>query len=111
MDAALGGATYLSGAERGRGSKGTRAEPGMEVASGAENGAASGVESGMPSGAEDDIEPSGATVQSLGDDTEARVFRGGAWYLSVDQCRSAARDGNAPGARFRTVGIRLVRPV
>jgi serine/threonine-protein kinase len=39
-----------------------------------------------------------------------RVFRGGAWYLSRDQCRASARDGSAPEARFRTVGIRLVRP-
>lgn len=51
-------------------------------------------------------------VRSLGEQmTQARVFRGGAWYLSRDQCRSAARDGNNPSARFRTVGIRLVRPL
>jgi serine/threonine-protein kinase len=43
--------------------------------------------------------------------SQARVFRGGAWYLSSDQCRSSARDGSVPEARFRTVGIRLVRPV
>lgn len=54
------------------------------------------------------IEQSGC---SLDDMAEARVFRGGAWYLSGDQCRAAARDGNAPQARFRTVGIRLVRPL
>ncbi len=51
------------------------------------------------------------TVDSLPDHAEARVFRGGAWYLSRDQCRAAARDGNSPTARFKTVGIRLVRPL
>jgi eukaryotic-like serine/threonine-protein kinase len=52
------------------------------------------------------------SVRSLGEQmTQARVFRGGAWYLSRDQCRSAARDGNNPSARFRTVGIRLARPI
>lgn len=43
--------------------------------------------------------------------SDARVYRGGAWYLNRDQCRSAARDGNHPTARFHTVGVRLVRPV
>lgn len=51
------------------------------------------------------------SVESLADAAQARVFRGGAWYLSRDQCRAAARDGNAPEARFKTVGIRLVRPI
>lgn len=48
-----------------------------------------------------------------GDDEspEPRVFRGGAWCYSRDQSRSAARDGGPPSAVFRTVGIRLVRPL
>jgi formylglycine-generating enzyme required for sulfatase activity len=48
------------------------------------------------------VDPSGA---SAGED---RVFRGGSWGLTARDCRSANRDGPAPGLRFNNVGFRLV---
>lgn len=57
------------------------------------------------------IVPLDDTAAEVEQCAEPRVFRGGSWYFSRDQCRSAARDGSVPGARFRSVGIRLVRPL
>jgi formylglycine-generating enzyme required for sulfatase activity len=38
-----------------------------------------------------------------------RVIRGGGWIINAVYCRSAYRNGNAPGARYDNVGFRLVR--
>jgi formylglycine-generating enzyme required for sulfatase activity len=38
-----------------------------------------------------------------------RVFRGGTWRSILRDCRSANRDGNAPGLRFGGVGFRVAR--
>ncbi|MFN6202863.1 MAG: SUMF1/EgtB/PvdO family nonheme iron enzyme [Acidobacteriota bacterium] len=38
-----------------------------------------------------------------------RVMRGGSWYRHAVNCRSADRDGNAPGSRYYDVGFRLSR--
>jgi formylglycine-generating enzyme required for sulfatase activity len=38
-----------------------------------------------------------------------RVLRGGGWYGDAVSCRSAYRDGSAPGFRYGHLGFRLVR--
>ncbi len=38
-----------------------------------------------------------------------RVSRGGGWYFNAVYCRSAGRDGYAPGNRYGTLGFRLLR--
>jgi formylglycine-generating enzyme required for sulfatase activity len=39
----------------------------------------------------------------------SRVYRGGCWYGTADNCRSAVRSGYAPSLRVDTVGLRLAR--
>lgn len=41
----------------------------------------------------------------------ARVVRGGGWTSNPRNCRSAARNDSAPGARASTIGFRLARTV
>ena len=38
----------------------------------------------------------------------SRVLRGGSWYGVAENCRSAARDKNAPNSRHYTFGFRVV---
>ena len=40
---------------------------------------------------------------------DSRVYRGGCWYFSPDQLRSAFRFGNRPNLRSLIVGFRIVR--
>lgn len=40
---------------------------------------------------------------------ESRVVRGGSWYSSAGDCRSAYRSGDDPGSRSSSVGFRLSR--
>ena len=40
-----------------------------------------------------------------------RVSRGGSWLYLPQYARVARRDGNAPGNRFNTLGVRLLRTV
>ena len=46
-------------------------------------------------------DPTGAATGSK------RVYRGGSWYSDAAFCRSANRDGIAPGSRNRHIGFRL----
>jgi len=39
-----------------------------------------------------------------------RIIRGGSWYDSADDMRSACRNGSAPYGLEKTIGFRLVRP-
>ena len=39
----------------------------------------------------------------------SRVYRGGCWRLSPQICRSACRQGQAPGNRFTLLGFRVAR--
>jgi len=57
-----------------------------------------------PSAAEE-TDPNGP---SLG---RSRVLRGGSWYGVAENCRSAARDKNAPDNRHYTFGFRVVTDV
>jgi formylglycine-generating enzyme required for sulfatase activity len=49
------------------------------------------------------VDPAGPSSGSL------RVARGGSWYGTARNCRSAYRDRVAPGARVGTLGVRLLR--
>jgi formylglycine-generating enzyme required for sulfatase activity len=39
-----------------------------------------------------------------------RVFRGGSWYSSAQDCRVAYRNYNSPGVRYLGIGFRVVLP-
>jgi formylglycine-generating enzyme required for sulfatase activity len=56
---------------------------------------------GYPSGSVTD--PTGATSSSR------RVSRGGSWYDGARHCRSATRNGGAPGYRLSNHGFRVLR--
>ena len=49
------------------------------------------------------IDPTGPTVAT------ARVSRGGSWFFTARDCRSAIRGGSAPGSRFSALGFRVAR--
>jgi len=54
---------------------------------------------------------SGAQTNPLGASSGAyRVDRGGCWFFSAEDLRSAYRGGNGPSFRSYYVGFRLVRP-
>jgi formylglycine-generating enzyme required for sulfatase activity len=38
-----------------------------------------------------------------------RVLRGGSWFNNARRCRSAERSLGSPGARSRSIGLRLSR--
>ena len=52
---------------------------------------------------EPDSDPTGASSGSR------RVLRGGSWYGSARDCRSASRDWGGPGIRFSMLGFRVAR--
>jgi formylglycine-generating enzyme required for sulfatase activity len=44
-------------------------------------------------------------------DSRFRAVRGGSFQRYAVKCRSAERDGAAPGARHQTIGLRVARPL
>ncbi|MCP4219097.1 MAG: formylglycine-generating enzyme family protein [bacterium] len=53
--------------------------------------------------------PEGPVTDPHGPETgSTRVIRGGSWYSSACQCRSAFRADSVPGYRFDGRGFRLV---
>ena len=55
--------------------------------------------------------PSEHVTDPMGPEKGAsRVVRGGSWISFAWDCRSAGRDGGAPGGRDRALGFRLVAP-
>jgi formylglycine-generating enzyme required for sulfatase activity len=51
------------------------------------------------------VDPAGPAAGS------GRVDRGGSWLHAARNCRSAHRDSDAPGLRYGTLGLRLLREV
>ncbi len=52
--------------------------------------------------------PSDESAWTVGGNQDLRVLRGGAWYSSAGDCRSACRSGNPPDGRGSGVGFRVV---
>ena len=56
-----------------------------------------------------DAYPASMAVNPLGTDGSERVLRGGSWYASARDCRSAYRGADPPSRRSPDVGFRLSR--
>ncbi len=52
---------------------------------------------------DDATDPAGATTGS------SRILRGGSWNFDAATCRSALRNSNDPGIRYRSFGVRFAR--
>ena len=50
----------------------------------------------------------GSAWGSLGDEKANRLLRGGSWYDSPSNCRSANRSRNDPDGRYNNIGARVV---
>jgi formylglycine-generating enzyme required for sulfatase activity len=53
--------------------------------------------------------PSDGSAWMNGGDQSRRVLRGGSWYITPQDLRSADRSGGAPGGRFFNTGFRIAR--